>query len=93
MKSGEKDNKSTQAAEKKGKILRKKKGIVISNKLDKTIVVEVVEYKTHPRYVKKYRDSKKYKVHDPENKCKEGQEVEFIECRPISKDKKWKVLS
>lgn len=74
------------------KIVRKRKGIVVSDKLDKTIVVEVVDYKTHPLYEKKYKSTKKYKVHDEENHFKIGDKVEFIECRPISKDKRWKVI-
>ena len=74
------------------KILRKKKGLVVSNKGDKTIVVKVMDYKTHPKYVKKYRQDKRYQVHDPENKFKAGDQVEFIECRPISRCKKWIVL-
>lgn len=68
------------------------KGMVISDKMDKTIVVAVNALKTHPKYRKKYRVTKKYKVHDPENKYKVGDTVKFVECRPISKDKKFKVL-
>lgn len=60
--------------------------------MDKTIVVAVDSFKTHPKYVKKYRSTKKYKVHDPENKYKAGDVVEFIQSKPISKDKKFRVL-
>ncbi len=67
-------------------------GVVVSDGLDKTIVVSVMAYKTHKKYLKKYRDSKKYKVHDEENKYKVGDKVSFVECRPLSKDKKWTVL-
>ncbi len=76
----------------KTRIIRKKKGIVISDKADKTIVVAVTDFKTHPKYLKKYKSTKKYKVHDEENKYKIGNEVLFVECRPVSKDKKWKVV-
>lgn len=76
----------------KKKVIRQIKGIVVSDRLDKTIVVEVASYKTHKKYLKKYRDSKKYKVHDPENKFKVGQKVSFVECCPISKDKRWSVI-
>lgn len=69
----------------------KKKGIVISDKMDKTIVVAIRTMKTHPKYLKKYLSTKKYKVHDPENKFKKGDAVEFIQCKPISKDKSHKV--
>jgi len=67
------------------------KGIVVSSKMDKTIVVLVERIKEHPRYRRRYRVFKKYKAHDPENKYKKGDKVEIIESRPISKDKKWVV--
>lgn len=69
-----------------------KKGKVVSDKMDKTIVVAVESLKTHPKYLKKYRSTKKYKIHDEENKFKVGDVVEFVQCRPISKDKSHKVL-
>lgn len=69
-----------------------KKGRVISDKMDKTIVVAVESFKTHPKYIKKYKSTKKYKVHDPENKAKIGDVVEFIDCKPVSKDKKFKIV-
>ena len=68
------------------------KGMVVSDKMDKTVVVEVKSFKTHPKYLKKYCSTKKCKVHDPENKYKSGDMVEFIESKPISKGKKFKVL-
>jgi small subunit ribosomal protein S17 len=74
------------------KKLAKKKGIVISDKMDKTITVAVQSFKTHPKYLKKYMSTKKYKVHDAENKFKKGDVVEFVECRPLSKDKSHKVI-
>lgn len=70
----------------------RKKGTVVSDSMDKTIVVSVETYKTHPKYLKKYRSTKKYKVHDEENKYKVGDAVEIIACRPMSKDKSYKVL-
>lgn len=69
-----------------------KKGKVVSDKMDKTIIVAVDTLKTHPKYKKKYRSTKKYKVHDEENKHKIGEVVEFVQCKPISKDKTHKVL-
>ncbi|MFH0969545.1 MAG: 30S ribosomal protein S17 [Patescibacteria group bacterium] len=74
------------------KKLKTIKGRVVSDKMDKTIVVAVDSFKTHPKYVKKYRSTKKYKVHDLENKYKVGDVVEFVACQPVSKDKKFKVL-
>ncbi len=74
-------------------VIRKRfSGIVASNKTDKTIVVRVDRVKIHPKYKKRYSVSKRYKVHDEKNKFKEGDFVSFVECRPISKDKKWRVL-
>lgn len=65
------------------------KGIVVSDKADKTIVVKIDSLKTHSKYLKKYKSTKKFKVHDPENKFKIGDKVEFVQCRPISKDKRF----
>ena len=75
----------------KNKIIIKKKGTVVSDKMDKTIVVAVVSFKTHAKYKKKYKSTKKYKAHDAENKYKVGDIVEIIPCRPMSKDKRYKV--
>jgi len=71
---------------------KKQQGIVKSDKMDKTVIVEVVKYKKHKIYHKRYKVKKRYKVHDPENKFKIGDNVKFVACRPISKDKKWKVI-
>ncbi len=67
-------------------------GKVVSNKMDKTVVVEVARTKKHPLYQKRYEVHKKYKAHDEENKCNVGDEVIIEETRPISKDKKWRVV-
>ncbi len=70
------------------------KGVVVSDKMDKTIVVKVDTLKTHPKYLKQYRSSKKYKVHVPENGTyKIGDTVIFQECRPISRDKRHQVVA
>ncbi len=71
---------------------RRIKGVVVSNKMDKTIVVTVERSKQHPRYKKRYTVSKKYKAHDPENKYKPGDKVIIQENKPISKDKRWIVV-
>lgn len=68
------------------------KGVVVSDKMDKTIVVLVERIKQHPRYKKRYKTQKKYKAHDPENKYKAGDKVTIQECRPISKEKRWIIL-
>jgi small subunit ribosomal protein S17 len=67
-------------------------GTVASDKMDKTISVQVITVKRNQKYKKTYFISKKYKVHDEKNEYKTGDKVEFVECRPLSKDKKWRVL-
>lgn len=67
-------------------------GVVASDKMDKTVVVTVESVKIHPKYQKRYVQSKRYKVHDPKNQFKEGDKVTFVECRPLSKDKRWRVI-
>ncbi|MFA6422267.1 MAG: 30S ribosomal protein S17 [Candidatus Buchananbacteria bacterium] len=74
------------------KISRKFKGVVVSSKMDKTIVVEVESLKVHKKYHKRYTSSRKYKVHDEKGQFKVGDAVAFIECRPLSKDKRWRVI-
>lgn len=74
------------------KIVRTKKGLVVSDKMDKTVVVSIDRVKEHPLYKKKYTVSKKYKADDPENQYKIGDVVEITGTRPISRDKKYKVL-
>ena len=70
------------------------KGVVVSDKMDKTIVVKVDTLKTHPKYLKQYRSSKKYKVHVEENgKHKVGDIVLFEECRPVSRHKRHQVVT
>lgn len=68
------------------------KGKVISAKMDKTVVVKTERLKLHPKYKKYYKISKKYHVHNPDNKAKEGDVVIFKETRPISKTKKWIIV-
>jgi small subunit ribosomal protein S17 len=66
-------------------------GLVISDKMDKTIVVRVDHIRRHSKYEKQYTVSKKFKVHDETNTHKVGDVVQFIECRPLSKEKRWRV--
>ena len=74
---------------KKSKTLR---GIVISDKMIKTVVVKVDEYKKHPRYNRFYRLNKKYKVHDEKGEFHTGDKVVIKETRPISKDKHFMIV-
>ena len=71
---------------------RKLSGVVVSNKMAKTIVVQVDSVAVHPKYKKRYTVSKKYKVHDEKGQFQEDDKVSFVECRPISKDKRWRVV-
>lgn len=72
--------------------MRTKKGIVVSDKMDKTIAVIVHGYKTDAKYKKRFRVSKKFYADDPENKCKEGEAVTIYETKPLSKLKRWTVV-
>jgi small subunit ribosomal protein S17 len=67
-------------------------GVVVSDKADKTIVVNVERRFTHPILKKTVRRTKKYQAHDPENRCKVGDRVVIQESKPISKTKKWVVV-
>ena len=72
--------------------MRVKKGTITSQKQDKTITVTVHRYVTDPKYKKRYRKSKKFHVHNPDNKQFEiGDEITFYETKPISKLKKWTI--
>jgi len=82
------DNKATEQP-----VQRKMKGIVVSDKMHKTAVVRVDLVRTHRKYHKQYTVSKRYKVHDEQNQAKLGDVVEFIECRPLSKTKRWRLVS
>ena len=66
-------------------------GKVISNKMDKTIVVAIEEHVKHPLYKKIVKDTYKLKAHDENNECGIGDRVEIMETRPLSKDKHWRV--
>lgn len=66
-------------------------GVVVSDKMDKTVVVSVSRFIEHPKYGKFYKVSKKYKVHDENNQYTTGDKVKIVSTRPISKDKKFKV--
>jgi len=68
-------------------------GVVISDKMDKTVVVEVATTRRHPIYGKVLRRVKKYKAHDETNDCRLGDRVQIIESRPISRHKRFSVTS
>ena len=70
-----------------------RKGLVVSDKMDKTIIVRVETLKLHPRFKKYYKQSNKFAVHDEKNECKVGDFVEIMETRPLSKRKRWRLLT
>ncbi len=69
------------------------RGVVVSDKMDKTVTVKVERRIMHPLYKKFIRRSKKYTAHDKANACKEGDVVSIRECRPLSKRKTWEVIT
>ena len=68
-----------------------REGLVVSDKMDKTVVVEVEDRVKHPKYGKVIRRTKKYKAHDDENACGVGDRVLLMETRPLSATKRWRV--
>lgn len=68
------------------------RGVVVSDKMDKTIVVEISEKKAHPLYGKQTKFSRKFKAHDENNEAKIGDTVEIVETRALSKDKHFRLL-
>lgn len=67
-------------------------GLIISNKMPKTVVVKVERMKEHAKYKRRYKVHKKYKAHVENGEYSVGDKVMIEECRPISKDKKWRVI-
>lgn len=72
---------------------RSKQGVVVSDKMDKTVVVEVATTMRHPVYEKVIQRKKKFYVHDEENQAKVGDTVTIVETRPLSKTKCWRIAS
>lgn len=66
-------------------------GVIVSDKMDKTVVVLVERLVQHVQYKKYVKQRKKYKAHDPENRCKTGDVVTIVETRPLSREKRWLV--
>lgn len=69
-----------------------RQGRVVSDKMEKTIVVAVEDRVRHPLYNRTIRKTKKFKAHDEENSCRIGDTVRIMETRPLSKDKRWRVI-
>ena len=72
---------------------RKIQGVVVSDKMLKTRVVAVSRLTKHPKYLKYYTVTKRFKAHDENNEYKTGDTVVMEECRPLSRDKRWKIIS
>lgn len=70
-----------------------REGVVVSDRMDKTVVVAVERFVQHPKYKKRVRRRAKVKAHDPTNACKVGDRVLIGETRPLSREKRWKVQS
>lgn len=69
------------------------KGVVVSAKMQKTVVVAVTNYVKHPKYQKYFMRTKRYLAHDEQGKCREGDQVEIRETRPLSKHKSFEVIN
>ncbi len=74
------------------KLRKTRTGKVVSDKMDKTVVVAVVDNVKHPLYNKIIKRTSKLKVHDENNECKKGDRVKVMETRPLSKDKRWRLV-
>lgn len=83
------ETKTAEPTEAKRHLRKTRVGKVVSNKMDKTIVVEVERRVPHPKFKKIIKRSSKFYVHDEENKAELGDKVEIVECRPLSKSKRW----
>ncbi|HEY4525732.1 MAG TPA: 30S ribosomal protein S17 [Candidatus Paceibacterota bacterium] len=73
-------------------IHRTLKGVVVSDKMDKTRVVAITRLRKHPKYLRYYKITKRFKVHDAKNETKKGEEVTIRETRPLSKEKRWEIV-
>ncbi len=71
--------------------VKERVGVVVSDKMQKTVVVAVENRSAHPKYGKIVVKTKRYKAHDEENKCKEGDRVRIRETRPLSRTKRWEI--
>jgi small subunit ribosomal protein S17 len=72
---------------------RKLTGVVVGDKMSKTRVVAVMRFKRHPKYLKYYKVTMKFKAHDEKNEFKAGDKVVIEETRPLSREKRWKIMS
>lgn len=85
--------KNIESKNNKEKLLKTLSGVVVSDKMKDTVVVEVTRFVKHPKYKKYYKINKKYKADDKGNTKKVGEKVKIVSCRPISKDKHFKIIA
>jgi len=85
------ESERTETMERRKGVRKTRVGVVVSDKMDKTVVVEVKRLVAHPLYKKIIRRRKKFKAHDPDNACRVGDKVLIEETRPLSRDKRWRV--
>ena len=85
------ENKETTAEAADRKTKKTRQGLVVSSKMDKTVVVAITSQVKHPQYGKFVRRTKKYVAHDETNQCGVGDTVRIVETRPLSKTKRWRV--
>jgi len=71
---------------------RRLTGVVVSDKMKKTAVVEVTHWRTHPKYLKQYKITRRFKAHDERNEYHVGDKVIIEETRPLSKEKRWRII-
>jgi small subunit ribosomal protein S17 len=83
---------SDQATEARGNARKVREGIAVSVKMDKTVVVAVIDRVRHPRYRKTLQRTKRLYAHDPANDVREGDRVRIQETRPLSKQKRWRIV-
>lgn len=86
------ENGATEAGTLQRNARKVREGLVVSDKMDKTVVVAVERLKRHPLYGRVQRVTKKFKAHDETNDCKPGDRVRIVETRPLSKQKCWRIL-
>lgn len=85
-------NAEAKVVEERKKSIKTRRGVVLSNKMDKTVVVEISRRYQHPKYGKFLKQRIRHKAHDEANKCNIGDIVVIEETRPLSKDKRWRVI-
>jgi len=81
----------TESAEVRGR-RKTRQGVVVGDKMEKTVLVQVAQLVKHPLYGKIMRRNKRFKVHDENGESAMGDTVEIMECRPISREKRWRVV-